>query len=292
MNPDRFVFIIGAMKSGTTSLFDILGQHPEICPARKKEPSFFAADRDSKSLDEYLGLWDWNAGEHKYAIESSVTYTQMPFIKGVPARMSQADLGEYRFIYLMRDPLTRIESHARHALFAGWGKSLDAGIGNDIVNVSRYTMQLDEYLKYFPKENILPIVLEEFKESPNQVLERICGFLEIEKHYNFVNVSEPRNTGDFFDSPPLIRRISQSRLGKLIVRKILPFQFKSWLRKKITYAGKISKKKDITGRWRLTDNEKKDIYTALLPDLERLQSEYAIDVFKYWKTPASIDMDL
>ena len=36
--PDHFAFIIGAMKSGTTSLFEILSQHPQVCPSKIKEP--------------------------------------------------------------------------------------------------------------------------------------------------------------------------------------------------------------------------------------------------------------
>ena len=39
--PDRFAFIIGAMKAGTTSLFEILSQHPQVCPSKTKEPDYF-----------------------------------------------------------------------------------------------------------------------------------------------------------------------------------------------------------------------------------------------------------
>ncbi len=36
----RFAIVIGAMKSGTTSLFRHLGTHPEVLPCRVKEPKF------------------------------------------------------------------------------------------------------------------------------------------------------------------------------------------------------------------------------------------------------------
>ena len=42
--PDNFSIIIGAMKSGTTSLFEVLAQHPEICGAKKKEIDYFVKD--------------------------------------------------------------------------------------------------------------------------------------------------------------------------------------------------------------------------------------------------------
>lgn len=286
MNPDRFVFIIGAMKSGTTSLFDILGQHPEICPAKIKEPGFFTSDDCRQRLQNYLNLWDWNKDKHKLALESSVSYTQVPIIKDVPERMAKINLGKYRFIYMMRNPISRIESQVRHGLFAGWGSSLDTGVSDDLVEFSRYAMQMDQYLKYFPKDMILPITLEEFKADPYRVLERICEFLQIDKDYKFSHVEAPRNSGDFFNTPPILRKLSQSWLGRQVVRKLFPFQFKNWLRSKLAKAGKKNGMKADLGRWKLTENEKNEIIQKLLPDLERLRSEYAIDIYKYWKIPS------
>ncbi len=285
--PDRFLFIIGAMKSGTTSLFDILSQHPAICPAKDKEPNFFVQDRDRKALGDYLNLWGWNTkAGHKYALESSVAYTKVPFVNGVPERMAQAALGEYRFIYLIRDPFSRIESQVRHSLFAGWGKSLDAGMQQDVIEFSRYAIQMDEYLRFFPKQSLFPVVLEDFKHNPHRVLEEICAFLEIDRHYHFDNVAEPRNSGEFFETHPLIRKLSQNRLVSFVVGKLLPFRFKKWLRKKIAAAGRKTPNKQELGRWRLTENEKYDVFEQLSPDLKRLESEYGIDIHKYWYIPS------
>ena len=49
---DSYILIIGAMKSGTTSLFATLAQHPQIAPAHPKEPGFFAfEDVNAQGLD-------------------------------------------------------------------------------------------------------------------------------------------------------------------------------------------------------------------------------------------------
>lgn len=286
--PNSFLFIIGAMKCGTTSLFDILGQHPEISPSKIKEPGYFASDRPGESLSEYLGLWNWDSTIHKYALESSVSYTQFPFIKGVPERISRTRLGEYRFIYVMRNPIARIESQVRHGLFAGWGKSLDEGISNDLIEFSRYAMQMDEYQKYFSRSLILPIMLEEFKDNPDLVLERICEFLGIAKNYSFSDVAEPRNSGEFFDSPPLVRLLSQSRLGTMVVRKLLPYRLKNWLRKKLSRVGNTNTNQPDIGRWKLKDEEKEAIIKQLLPDLKRLEYEYVVDIHNYWQIPRDL----
>ena len=43
MNKPDF-FIVGALKCGTTSLYEYLRQHPEVFMSRIKEPHFFGRD--------------------------------------------------------------------------------------------------------------------------------------------------------------------------------------------------------------------------------------------------------
>ncbi|MEM8781024.1 MAG: sulfotransferase, partial [Cyanobacteria bacterium P01_G01_bin.49] len=46
--------IIGAMKSGTTTLSQILSQHPDVCFCQTKEPHFFSKHPNwENALDEY-----------------------------------------------------------------------------------------------------------------------------------------------------------------------------------------------------------------------------------------------
>lgn len=280
--PDHFAFIIGAMKSGTTSLFDILSQHPEICPSKVKEPDFFTKNSDENALHDYLSLWDWQANVHSCALEASVAYTKAPSISGVPERIYNARLGQYRFIYMLRNPLTRIESQIRHGLFAGWGKSLDSGIPEDAVNFSSYAMQLDRYLEYFPIGDVLLITLEEFSHNPDAVLSRICQFLEIDSNFSFQDVSTTRNSGDFFNAPPSVSRITQSGFGQFVARNILPAKLKNRLRNAIARLQENNKKPSYLGRWQLTPEERNIILNRLANDLKRINSEFGIDIQKCW----------
>ena len=36
------IFILGAQKGGSSSLFEFMREHPQLCGARKKEPQFFS----------------------------------------------------------------------------------------------------------------------------------------------------------------------------------------------------------------------------------------------------------
>ena len=282
---DHFAFIIGGMKCGTTSLFEILSQHPQICPSKLKEPDYFIKDGDNKSRDDYLALWDWSADTHVVALESSVAYTKAPFINGVPERIFESGLGKYRFIYMLRDPLARIESQVRHSLFAGWGESLDAGIPEDVIEFSRYAMQLDNYLKYFPKDDIVLITLEEFKLNPYAALARICDFLKIDNQFQFSKAEEPRNSGEFFSTSPAVAHVTQGSLGQFIARRILPSGIKKWIRSFIVKLSNGKKNDSNLGRWRLKPEERTFILERLAGDLRRLESDYGIDVRNYWHIP-------
>lgn len=286
LQPDSFLFIIGAMKSGTTSLFEILSQHPNICASKTKEPDYFIKDRDLGEQHEYLSLWDWHANTHRYALESSVAYTKFPHIKGVPERIKQSQLGQYRFIYMLRDPLTRIESQIRHGVFAGWGKSLDSGVPDDAINFSSYTEQLKQYLNFFPKKHILLITLEEFKLEPHETLAKICTFLNIDHNFEFSDVDKTRNSGEFFNTSATVSHITQSSFGQFLASKVLSARTKTWLRSLIA---RLSKKQDVStdiGRWQLSDDERELILKTLDDDLQHLQSEFDVDIQKYWDIPA------
>jgi hypothetical protein len=281
-SPSSFAIIIGAMKSGTTSLFSILAQHPEICAAQVKEPEYFVRDGDESSKRKYLELWNWDGRRHKVAMEASVAYAKAPFVKGVPFRIKQSGLGSFRFIYVLRDPLGRIESQARHALFAGWGRTLDEGIDEDLICFSSYAMQIDEYLKYFERKDILLVVLEEFQRNPHVVLRRICQFLEVQPDFEFSAVEEKHNTGEFFDAPAIVSRATQGRVGAFIAKKILPSRAKSWLRSVIVGLTKKRGLESKTARWKLNQAEREYVLSRLSPDLTRLETEYRVEIWKYW----------
>lgn len=277
--PEHFALIIGAMKGGTTSLFEILSQHPEICPSKIKETDYFVGDNAARLNDDYCSLWSWNSTKHKVALESSVAYTKSPFINGVPERIFNSGAGEFKFIYILRNPIKRIESQVRHGVFAGWGKSLDEGMSADLLDFSRYAMQIDKYLEYFPKEKILLITLEDLKDNPKTVLATVCEFLGVDKRFEFVDVTKPRNSGEFFNAPPVIARLTQGRVGEYISGKLLPRNVKNWLRKLLS---KSATENNNSGRWHLLPVEKANIINQLSVDLKRLEQEFGVNIKGKW----------
>ena len=97
---DAYVIIIGAMKCGTSSLYDHLQKHPEICPAIAKEPEFFSENQSQKILAEsYNELWSFDGSVHKYALEASTGYTKYPSEPKVPKNIFDYGINP-KFIYI------------------------------------------------------------------------------------------------------------------------------------------------------------------------------------------------
>lgn len=101
------LFVVGAAKSGTTSLWTHLDAHPDVFMSRPKEPHFFSrakapADQLVKDPVEYAGLFARGAA-HRYRGDASPSYLWDP---DSPARIKEA-VPAARIIISLRDPVER-----------------------------------------------------------------------------------------------------------------------------------------------------------------------------------------
>src|SRR6185437_9238816 len=116
----RFVLIIGAMKSGTTTLYSYLKTHPQIATGPNKEPGFFAFEEKwALGFEWYESQFNFERQIHACALEATTDYTKYPFCKEVVNRLKASAPRQFKLIYIMRHPLRRIESHARHTQRTG-----------------------------------------------------------------------------------------------------------------------------------------------------------------------------
>ena len=187
-------FIIGAQKSGTSFLAALLGQHPDICVSRPKEPHFF-----SKYFDQG---WEYYTGcftepNSKIILDASTTYTFLkpqrnlmdPRAPGltapVPKRIFDVN-PDAKFIYLLRDPVERIKSAYLHKMRVDGVKnkriSLLECIENDpmLELVSKYSDQVERYLEYFDISQFRFFLFDDVIRNTEATLKHVCDFLEID----------------------------------------------------------------------------------------------------------------
>jgi hypothetical protein len=218
------LFIIGAMKSGTTSLHDLLGTHPDVFMADPKEPSYFAPDRTRDSNFHFRGLRSYQrlferAGRVRYAGESSTNYTKAPESDGVAARL-RAFNPDARLIYLMRDPVERAVSHYWHRVRAhSETRELLAAMkeGAHYLAVSDYACQLKPYLALFGSGQVRALTFESFVGDPAATLRGLCEWLQIDPNFAFPTARDASNR-----TPAVVYRERASCRCLIRVRRSLP----------------------------------------------------------------------
>lgn len=209
--------IIGAAKSGTSTLTDYFRLHPRICVSRIKEPEFFAVDATyEKGFEWYHALFEGAADQ--LCCEASTGYTRWPQYSRAAERMAKA-VPHAKLIYLMRHPIDRAYSHYVHRVtkevYPGqpvrW--TFDEHVKNDpmCIDGSRYMDQIDQYLKYYSRDRFLFLFTDELHRNHKSVLSRIWKFLEI------ADV-------DVGDEPIVSNETGSQREGKIRAHTTEPFR--------------------------------------------------------------------
>jgi hypothetical protein len=191
----KHCLIIGAMKSGTTSLFCTLKDSQDIDASIKKDTKFF--------IDEKCG-GNWHKGSSWYKdqfsnngtinLEASTHYAKIPDYNGVPDRILKT-LRDVKFIYLYRNPIDRAISHFFHNRIVD-KEAIDinsalSNIKSKYYNYSNYSKQIIPYLERFDKSKILAINIVDFHQIK---LNQILDFIFEQKKNRLSQILQHRNS--------------------------------------------------------------------------------------------------
>lgn len=202
-------FIIGAPKCGTTALYDILRQHPEIYMSSVKEPHYFTFEGEvpmfqgpgggyfrrvaiTRPLD-YLMLFAGASG-HRAIGEASPSYLRSQ----VAAKRIHRAAPNAKLIAVLRQPAARAYSHFQYLRFHGVEpissfadaleqENIRKALGWSSIHFYRqggyYFSNLSRYYELFPREQIKIYLYDEWNQSPMTVLQDLFRFLEVDPHF-------------------------------------------------------------------------------------------------------------
>lgn len=191
--------IIGAAKSGTTSLHRYLSLHPDVFMSKQKELRYFVpADckgRFDRGMDWYRAQFPKDAAIRG---ETSPQYTLFPKITGVPETIKRT-LGRPKLIYLLRDPVERILSDYVQIVDENYHLETFKEMLPEITTTesywySRYYFQLSHYLEVFPREDILVVINERLNADPQGVMRMVFEFLGVDPDFWTDEFEQPHNT--------------------------------------------------------------------------------------------------
>lgn len=222
--------VIGAARSGTTSLFQYLDTHPQVAMSPVKELNFF-----SRPIYERKGVsWYRQRFPKRDKIlaigEASTSYTTYPYAPDIATRIAEYN-PDMRLVYVVRNPLERYISHFLHRTNAGAETRQFDETFQDLENEAfawqgRYYYQLSQYLRLFPKEQLMVISFDHIKSDANQVVQELYRFLGVPEF------SKKEVTGKTHNAEGVVYRKNAFGLRVLsfyhahVEQRNLPFRFK------------------------------------------------------------------
>lgn len=240
------LFIIGAPKSGTTSLYEYLKGHPQVFMSPVKEPNYFAPDlaRDVSGNSmlfghdeaEYLALFA-DAGDAPIIGEGSTRYM---YSRGAPELIHKA-APDARIVAMVRNPIDMIHSLHAHKLSAGtediadFEQALaaesdrDAGKrvpphSNPLLATyrdrARFGEQLTRWFDMFGADRVHVIVFEDMLAAPADEFRKLLEFLGIDASYRPASFAAHNAAHGSRNS--LVRRLVLSPPAQWVAWRALP----------------------------------------------------------------------
>ncbi|MEO0534780.1 MAG: sulfotransferase [Cyanobacteria bacterium P01_A01_bin.123] len=278
MEINNLSIIIGTQKGGTTSLFSYLSQHPQISVSKIKETNFFSKDHQwTKGIEYYRDLWEWDPDKHLTALEASPSYTNsLLAVETVIQRIKTIE-SEFKFIYLLRNPVQKIESMRRHGTYQGWyseflKKETPTSVPAEVIERARYAVIVDKFVDGFSLENILLLKTEDLRDKPSIVMENVCNFLDLDSSFKF-SLGKVHNSENSYRTDTIWHLLRNSRYWKPL-KNLAPDPLKNKVRG-VLAKPLLNDSKTVSP---LTEVQKKFILDALSDDLVRLESEYNLDI--------------
>jgi hypothetical protein len=194
-------FIVGAPRCGTTSMYELLREHPQVFMPTRKEPIYFGSDltkrRPYLSEESYLALFAPAHDETRLG-EASVWYL---YSRTAPAEIA-AFSPEARIIIMLRDPVQMMHSLHRHLLFAGqeeitdFGEAIEAEPdraqgrrmprdrgrpeGLQYRACARYAEHVERWIDAFGRERVHIILQDDLSADPAGTYRATLQFLDVD----------------------------------------------------------------------------------------------------------------
>jgi hypothetical protein len=232
--------IFGAAKCGSTSLAQLLAQHPDIYISSRKEPNFFLYEEgeirpngELNSLESYQYFFEKRSSKvnkEKARGEASISYLSN---KKAPHRIKKL-IPDVKLIAILRNPIERCYSQY---LFNLRNKVIDdseinfaqAIIDNSsYIEAGMYFKYLSIYHQVFSAEQIKIVLFDDFVAKQEQLLQDIFRFLEVDDSFMTKPIPKEATSGipknkkiyNFIYQPNPVKSVITSMIKPFIPKEI------------------------------------------------------------------------
>lgn len=246
------LFILGVQKAGTTSLHDLLAQHPAIAAANPKEPNHYIKIASQRPMvlasgatemealpyfkaEDYAATFGEPDAAARYFLDSSTGY--FPYDEALDAIGSHCT--EPRIIVVLREPVSRAYSAYNWARKVGWEPlpSFEEALAEEDRRHAQgywfsywyrrhgeYAARIRAVTERFAKVRF--VLFEDLATDPQSVCSELFAWLDL-PHHSIAKVSANKSGSDTTAMRRALRRFATLRRedqGALLqsLRKIVP----------------------------------------------------------------------
>lgn len=205
-------FILGAQKCGTTTLSDVLRDHPQIYVPKIKELHFFDL-HSSRNLQKEMKHYYKNImDQHKIIMDATPSYL---YIKECRDKIEKELGNDLKFVVILRDPAKRAYSHYLMTKRVGketepFDKAIhlenerfkDVRSRKEFSYISRgyYYDQLSYYFETFPRHQFHIMIFEDYIKNPQKEVKGLLNFLGVDDDIE-LDLSKRSNQKFVYKSP-------------------------------------------------------------------------------------------
>lgn len=247
--------MFAAMRSGTSSIYKYLEQHPDILMSSLKEPGFFICEADKNiftqeiienftvitELEAYQKLFEHYKVE-KAIGEATILYIYyekcaaiikkyIPDVKLIAVLRNPADRAFSHYIWGRRDGLENLNQFQDALLVEDERIKAKSSFLYNYKDMGFYYRQIQHYYKIFDPAQIKICLYENFMANPTVFMQDIFEFLEVDssftpdlsQKYNPSLIPRNNSWNDFIRKPNPI---------KSIIKPLIPSKLRQKAKKK------------------------------------------------------------
>jgi hypothetical protein len=257
---------IGPGRAGTSWLYEILLEHPEVCMAKNiKETQFFNANYD-KGVQWYEKFFE-GCGSYRACGEISNLYIVDPMV----ASRIKGTIPDCKILICLRNPYDRILSVYSFKLREG---ALNCSFGEalrkmpEIINVNRYYSLIRPYYNLFGSKDIHFIFFDDIINNPHELCRALFSFLGVDENFAPTCIKEKINQAIIprFPMASLITKGAARLMRAMEIHKPLTYAKRSNKIKKLFFKEHDYKKENI-----MTKETRAMLDPILLPEIEKLE---------------------
>ncbi|MBS3991666.1 MAG: sulfotransferase [Erysipelothrix sp.] len=222
MNQKIEILCVGAQKAGTTSLHNILKNHPQIELPYIKEIYYFSDDKEYRSLSNLHRHYSFEAGK----VAMNITPSNM--CNDLAIQRIYEYNPNMKIIMLLRNPTNRVISQYRmryrnfnekRSLSEVISDEIDSRIFekracSSLLYRSMYSQQIKHIQSFFPKEQLYYVLFEEFSKNQKRVIDDLLNWCQLPV-FDFEHV---HSNEKFNGSKNILWRIATKIPHKLVLR--------------------------------------------------------------------------